>query len=79
MSEETVGGEGRSWVASVEGPAPLSTQVLVQQQDSVVGLNSVPQYEEVLLLFLLGFTQQEAVRWLKLLAGQPADFMKPLQ
>lgn len=51
-----------TWVASVEGTAPLSAQALVQQQDSV-GLNSVPQYEEVLLSFFLGFTQQEAVRW----------------
>lgn len=51
----------------------------MQQQGSVVGLNLVPQYEEVLLLFLLGFTRQEAVRWLKPLAGQPGDFMKPLQ
>lgn len=69
----------RSWVASVEGAAPFSTQVLVQQRDSVVGLKSVPQYKEVLVSFLLGFTQQEAVRWLKPLAGQPADFMKSLQ
>lgn len=39
LSDERV----RSWVANVEGTALLSAQVLVQQQDSFVGLNSVSQ------------------------------------
>lgn len=82
MSEETVGvwgGEVKSWVASVEGAAPLSAQVLVQQRDSVGSLNLVPQYKEVLLSFLPGFTWQGAVHWLEPLAGRPGEFMKPLQ
>lgn len=51
----------------------------MQQQDSVVDLNSVRQYEEVLLSFLLGFTWQELVHWLQPLAGRSGGFTKPLQ
>lgn len=79
LSEETVRREVRSWVASVEGTALLHAQVLVQHQDSFVGLNSVSQYKEVLLLFSVGFTRQEAVDWLKPLACKPGRSTKPLQ
>lgn len=48
LSGET---DGRPWVVSVWGTALFPAWILVQQEDSVVGLNLVPWCKKTLLIF----------------------------
>lgn len=41
----------RFWVVSIWGTSPFPAWVLVQQEESVLGLNLVPECKKTLLIF----------------------------